>query len=84
MAPTRFYRVTHKRAREVIQEELGYCPKGKPGTTKEGAVGINKKFREGGNEAILDWLGVVHMEQIKEANCVLPTDETILVVKEAA
>jgi len=90
MAPTKFYGATHKRCREVIKAELGYLPKGKPGTEKCGDNGdyrgssFNKGFRDGGNEAILDWLGVVHMEQYKEAGCILPSDETLLVVKDAS
>lgn len=83
MAPTKFYRVTHKRAREVLREELGFCPKGKPGTAepatslKPGGSG----FRSGGQDAILDWLQVVHMEQHGEPNCVTADDRTLLVVK---
>ena len=80
MAPTKFYRVTHKRAREVLQQELGFCPKGKPGDPSDGG-GISKGFRTGGTEEILDWLGVVHKETHKEAGCVLPTDRTMLVVR---
>ena len=53
MCPTRFYS-THKRAREVLREELGFCPKGKPGTP--GANG--SPFRHGGKNAIYEWLGI--------------------------
>jgi len=47
--PSGFYRgVTHKRARQVIREIVGYCPKGKP---------------EGGSmEAVLAWLGMTPAE----------------------
>lgn len=80
MAPTKFYRVTHKRAREVLQEELGYCPKGKPGDESDSG-GISKGFRTGGTDAILDWLGVVFKETYKAAGVVTKDDITMLVVK---
>jgi hypothetical protein len=76
MCPTKFYS-THKRAREVLREELGFCPKGKPGEAGE----YNSGFRSGGKEAMYDWLGVVHIETHKEEGCVLPTDRTLLVIK---
>jgi hypothetical protein len=45
--PSRMLGVTHKRARQVIRETLGYCPKGKPGK---------------GKDAIVAWLGVEVVE----------------------
>jgi len=54
MMPSGAYRVAHKRCREVIKGELGFCPKGRPGTGEGGA----KTFREGGKRAIFEWLGV--------------------------
>jgi hypothetical protein len=83
MAPTKFYRVTHKRAREVLRDELGFCPKGKPGEASDSGGLGNKGFREGGKEAMLDWLGVVFIETHKEEGCVLPSDRTLLIVKAA-
>lgn len=56
MCPTKFYRYTHKHCRQVIEEELGFCPKGKPGTAKEGKH--YKGFRDGGKAAIYMWLGI--------------------------
>lgn len=42
--PTGFYGVTHKRAREIIAELIGFCPEGKP---------------EGSSmEAVLAWCGL--------------------------
>jgi hypothetical protein len=82
MAPTKFYRATHKACKQVLQDELGFCPKGKPGTACMDGSPYNKGFRQGGNEAILDWLGVVHKETHKEEGCVLPTDQTLLVCKD--
>ena len=64
MAPTKAYRVTHKRCREVIKGELGFCPKGKPGTAGAGDDGDTrssvylKGFRSGGKNAIYKWLGI--------------------------
>lgn len=43
-APSGFYRVTHKRARAVVTEHLGFCPKGKPAAPSR--------------VAILAWLGL--------------------------
>jgi hypothetical protein len=79
MAPTKFYRVTHKRARQVITDELGFCPKGKPGTE-----GYTKGHRQGGTDAMLDWLGVIFMDQLKEPGIVTKDDSTLLVMKEVA
>jgi len=59
MAPTKAYRVTHKRCREVIKGELGFCPKGKPGSEETNAAGkVLKGFRSGGKNAIYKWLGI--------------------------
>jgi hypothetical protein len=76
MAPTKMFRVTHKRCREVLREELGFCPKGKPGAAKDNG------WREGGEEAILTWLGCVYKETYKAcAGAITPGDITLLVVK---
>ena len=56
MCPTKFYGVTHKRCREVIKGELGFCPKGKPGT--DDGNEFNHGFRDGGKNAIYKWLGI--------------------------
>ena len=56
-APTGAYRVTHKRAKEVILKELGYCPKGKPGEPK--APG--SKFRTMGFDVYTKWLGITNV-----------------------
>jgi hypothetical protein len=53
MSPTGFYGVTHKRCREIIKGELGFCPKGKPGTNPS-----KNNFRMGGKNAIYEWLGI--------------------------
>ena len=63
MMPTGCYRVTHKRCREVLKQELGFCPKGKPGTREEGDP---KGLRKGGEPEILAWLGVTSIERFKE------------------
>ena len=75
MVPTKFYRVTHKRAKEVIFNELGFVPKGKPGTPADNDL---KGWRQGGEEAILDWLMVVSIARHKEAGCVQSSDITLL------
>lgn len=82
MAPTKFFRVTHKRAREVIKGELGFCPRGKPGT-KVGRAG-ELGFRDGGEEAILEWLDIVALMHTRQSSSgVTSTDSTTVVFKAA-
>lgn len=78
MAPTRAYRVTHKRAREVIEAELGYCPKGKPGTPVEKPN--RKGWRSGGEDAIEEWLGISYVMHTRaQHGCVVPGDKTYII-----
>lgn len=48
--PSRFYGVTHKQARQIITDIVGYCPKGKP--------------EKGTMEAVQEWLGMEPVDSV--------------------
>ena len=82
MMPTKFYGATHKRCREVIREELGFCPKGKPGLARPKMVRASKSpssFRSGGKNDIYKWLGIEALVHDRyDTNAVGGADYTLI------